>query len=506
MNKILVILPNNLGDVIMATPLLEGLKAKDPGCSVHYLVENGFEAGIEGNPYCDEIITFPRKEIRDFLLAPRAEKGFDAVREAVGRIAGSGFDVILNLCQHEYISYLVPLMRGKTVAGRYFRREGNHAIDDPWSQYLYAIPFYRRSNRLHAADVYRRIAGVKEHGGACSIRLTPCERAGAAELLAKKNVDAQKKIIVFQPGAAFPSKCWPAEHFVTLGRLLTRSGWQIVISGAPAEAGRARAIQAGIGDGCFSIAGETGFRQSIAVCGATQGCVTGDTATMHAAAGLRVPVYALFGPTSPVETGPYGTGNWVLCGHCPDRPCFRTACDLDRCMRSISPQTVWSCIENRGPLKDPGCDVHLSVIDCSGDFSLTGARAGAQGYIHEPNAWLVQKAFDPGIQPPRFTEGELSAPLRETGEWLAVVEKMKAALERYVSLGENSIGEFEREKRTLARFDGIGRFWTAVLNIRLNSVPLLNPLEGVRQSIEVCRSTLRQLQNLNTHKFPTESP
>jgi len=47
-------------------------------------------------------------------------------------------------------------------------------------------------------------------------------------------------------------------------------------------------------------------------------------------------------------------------------------------------------------------------------------------------------------------------------------------------------------------FKGIGEFWTALLNIRLNSVPLLNPLEGIKLSIEVCNSTIQQIRNAIT--------
>jgi len=62
--KILVMLPNNLGDVIMATPVLEGLRSKYPECRCAYFVEEGFEVGIENNPHCDEIIKFPRKKLK----------------------------------------------------------------------------------------------------------------------------------------------------------------------------------------------------------------------------------------------------------------------------------------------------------------------------------------------------------------------------------------------------------------------------------------------------------
>ena len=45
-HKILVILPNNLGDIIMTTPALEGLKSKYPDSEITFFEEEGFEGGI----------------------------------------------------------------------------------------------------------------------------------------------------------------------------------------------------------------------------------------------------------------------------------------------------------------------------------------------------------------------------------------------------------------------------------------------------------------------------
>jgi hypothetical protein len=386
-------------------------------------------------------------------------------------------------------------MKGKTIVGRHFLQEGNHAIADPWSQYLYAVPFSRSSNGLHASDVYRRIAGVKDHRGGYSIEISRQEKAIAKEFLEKRGIDFHKKRMVFQPGAAYPSKCWPIEHFISLGRLLVTRGWQIILTGAPSEKSRAKSISQGIGDNCFSVAGETQFRQSMSLCSLANGCVSGDTAQMHAAAGLDVPVYALFGPTNPVETGPYGSGSWVFSAHCPDRSCFKTKCATNSCMRSIAPETVLSCIENREPERNIQCDVYKTETRRNGDFKLVAVSGNAYSYVNEINASMTRKTFEPESKEPFFMGSETTRPLQETLQWLEAVEKMKGFLEKYLTLQENTwIGEFEREKRSLVNFKGIGEFWTALLNIRLNSVSLYNPIEGIKKSVEACRATWEQIK------------
>ena len=472
----------------MALPVLQGLKARYTDCHSTFFVETGFEAGLLHSPYCDEIAQFPRKELRNRLNSMQWRDGVGQAAEATKRLTGKKFDVVINLCQHTYISYFATLFKGSTTLGRHFLPEGNHAVIDPWSLYLYAVPFSRRSNSLHAVDVYRRIAGVAAHCGSYGICLTEEEKKWARTFLTAKGIDYGKKIMVLQAGAAFASKTWPVEHFITLGNLLVKNDWQIVLTGAPQELDMVSGIFSGIGSACFKTAGETTFRQSITLCSMAQGCVTGDTAQMHGAAGLGVPVYALFGATNPVETGPYGNGHWVFSAHCPDRPCFNDVCKTSLCMKSITPQTVFNCIVNNDPGANPRCDVYKTVLEPGGDFQLTPVNSDVFSFYNNAQAASARCAFGEQAGGAMVAVEETDRIAAETTEWIACVELMGDALDEYLrTKTAGSIQRFESIKASLTRFSTIGAFWTALLNLRLNGIPLLDPLKGVEQSREVCR-------------------
>jgi hypothetical protein len=74
----------------------------------------------------------------------------------------------------------------------------------------------------------------------------------------------------------------------------------------------------------------------------------------------------------------------------------------------------------------------------------------------------------------------------------------------------NALGRYERTfdpaqitifevcKQSLAGFTSIGAFCTAILNVRLNSIPLLDPHAAVRQSLEVCWQTHKQVSKAIT--------
>lgn len=493
-SKILVVLPNNLGDVIMATPVMEGLAKKHKNTHVMFFCEEGFEPGMENNPFCSQLITFPRKTVRD-LLRQNWRAGKELCSLCVNDIAGYGWDTVINLSQQNHISLLVSLFGGKSVLGQRYRAEGNHCIDDPWSQYLYAIPFARSCNNLHASDVFRRIAGVKSHRGGYSLSLAEREESWARKFLADRGFGgaAAEKTMAFQPGAAFPSKRWPAEYFVKLGSMLANDGWRILVTGAPVERDVAGAIAAHIGSAAVSVAGDTTFRQSMSLVSMCQGCVTGDTAQMHASAGFDVPTYALFGPTNPVETGPYGNGHMVFSGRCGSMPCFKTECGSRECMKSILPEDVYVCISSGSCPPSCSCNAYRTVLNRDGDYSLDACRAAMHRYFHEGAVCLVRNIFDdrwncvPG-------SADYAHGVAETGKWLEIVSDMCNALTRYEKTRDaRYVTMFEVIKKSLGGLTSVGAFCTAVLNLRLNSIPLLAPLDAVRQNIEVCWQTHKQV-------------
>ena len=492
--KYLVILPSNLGDVLMVTPVLEGLKRKFKSPYVAFLAEEGFEAAVDVNPFCDRVIRFARKEVRGLLCAPDWRAGRDRLAAFAREIANEQFDTIINLSQPDYVSFLVSLFGARNVAGQHYLRQGNHCVSDLWSEYLYAIPFSRTCNNLHATDVYRRIAGVKSHEGGYTLVLSAEEKSWARRFLENRGMNIGESLAVFQPGAAFPSKCWPAEHFVALGRLLIADGWRICVTGAPAEKDLAMTIADQLGRSAVCSAGETTFRQSAALVSLAGACVTGDTALMHAAATLGVPTFALFGPTNPVETGPYGNGHFVLSGNCQKMPCFKTQCETLECMKTILPVDVYTCMKSTNCPTVCSCNIYKTSCSPNSDYSIVACRENSRRYFREGDVCLVRNIVNdrwnclPGVS------AEYAAGVAETGAWLEAVSDMCNALMRYEkSREEKHIRKFEDLKKSMSGFTGVGAFCTAILNIRLNSVAALSPLQAVKQSIDVCWQTHKQV-------------
>jgi heptosyltransferase I len=115
---------------------------------------------------------------------------------------------------------------------------------------------------------------------------------------------------VLNPGAGWGAKRWPAERYGRVARALAADGVKSIINYGPGEEDLARAVEA-VSEG-GAVAMKSSISELIALTRRARLFVGGDTGPMHLAAGLQVPVVAIFGPTDPARNGPYGTRSIVL--------------------------------------------------------------------------------------------------------------------------------------------------------------------------------------------------
>jgi ADP-heptose:LPS heptosyltransferase len=68
---------------------------------------------------------------------------------------------------------------------------------------------------------------------------------------------------------------------------------------------------------------------------------------MHIAAAVGTPVVALFGPTDPSRTGPYGRGHTIIQKGLACSPCFLKKCDYMKCMLDITVEEVFYAVKEK---------------------------------------------------------------------------------------------------------------------------------------------------------------
>lgn len=324
-HKILIIKPSSLGDIIHTLPALSIIRKSFPQSYIAWLVNANFREILEGHPYLDEIIPFPR-----YLFL---KKGCSFLKELKER----HFDMVIDL-QGLLRSALIGLWSG--AEERIGFKRGRE-----FSPLFYTRPIEIEPEVLHAVDRNARLASSIS-GGIFELDFTfflsPRAIKKIEELL--KGMDIQGEIVTLNPATRWASKRWPEERWASLADELADKGAIFFVSGPGEEEGVKR-IRSLMKKCSFSLAGTLNLQELAAFLTRSRLLITVDSGTMHLASALPIPVVSLFGPTDPSRCGPYGQNDGVirLSLECSD--CYRTRCREMRCMKGIEPEMVLSKAE-----------------------------------------------------------------------------------------------------------------------------------------------------------------
>ena len=159
-------------------------------------------------------------------------------------------------------------------------------------------------------------------------------------------------LVLLQPGARWENKRWPVNYFSELVRLLAKKfpGARFAILGSGDDKPLGEIISRAAPECCLNLCGETSLPEMIEWVRLCDLMVTNDTGPMHAAAALGKPLVALFGPTEPRRTGPYGRLENVLRIELPCSPCLKSFCtwkNPNECLAAISPEAVFERVQKQ---------------------------------------------------------------------------------------------------------------------------------------------------------------
>jgi len=135
----------------------------------------------------------------------------------------------------------------------------------------------------------------------------------ARELRRKWPVKGERWVAL-QPGARWLNKRWPVEYFAEIVSQFpaARHGVRFAILGSAEDQSLGAAIFKAAPDKCLDLTGQLSLPEMLEWIRLSELMITNETGPMHAAAALGKRVIALFGPTEPRRTGPYGQMQNVL--------------------------------------------------------------------------------------------------------------------------------------------------------------------------------------------------
>lgn len=333
--RTLVISPNWIGDAIMAQPLLQRLKERNPTRAIDVLAPTWVAPVWKAMREVDTVMETP---FRHGALQLGERWKFARMLRQRGYAEAY---VLPNTLKFALIPWMagIPRRIGYKGETRYGLINVMHHDDR-------AAP--RPMVLFYEALANPPVRALPRPAALPQPRMTVSEEA-TAQALARMQLPADRPYLVFAPGAEFgPAKRWPSAHFAELARTVrqTHPDTGILLLGSGKDRPVCEEIVAAA-PGAHNLAGVTSLSEAIALIAKSAAVVSNDSGLMHVAAALRRPIVAVYGSTDPRHTPPLSDLAKIVWLHLECAPCQKRECPLGhhKCMNDIPAAMVWAPLQ-----------------------------------------------------------------------------------------------------------------------------------------------------------------
>lgn len=327
--------PNWVGDIVMATPVFECLRANLPEAKIIGVIKKSAQGILRDSPWVDDFVD-------------GSDKSWAGFRQMRGQLREHRPDAAVLLVNSLRSALTMRLSGVKELYG--YRREWRGPL-------LAGGPSIRRDNEgivpIPMVDYYLEICRwldleipepVKP-----SLFVGEGLRQRGEALLGKHGIDETDFVVGLNPGASFgSSKCWPAVYFAELANLCRgHLAAKVVILSGPGEEAIVQAI---VDTSNVEVVDLREDRVDLELLKPlVQRCnlmITNDTGPRHYAVAFDVPVVVIMGPTDPRYTAANLDQTVVVRKELACSPCHKKVCPRQHeCMREIKPAEVFAAAE-----------------------------------------------------------------------------------------------------------------------------------------------------------------
>ncbi|HEY3858089.1 MAG TPA: lipopolysaccharide heptosyltransferase II [Gammaproteobacteria bacterium] len=333
-NRILVVGPAWVGDMVMAQSLFMTLKARFPDSEIDVLAPAWSRPLLARMPEVKSAVTLPLEH---------GELGW-GVRRRLGVTLYGRYQRAIVL-PRSWKSALVPAFANIPIRTGY-RGEFRYGL----------INDIRKLDKKKLTQTVQRYVALGVPRDAALPPPVPEPRLRVDKdnqrlQLDLNRLNLDKPVVALLPGAEYgPAKRWPIERYAELAKRLTASGKQIWVFGSAKEDGLGVAIAQAAGEGAVNLCGRTKLADAVDLMALAECAVTNDSGLMHIAGAVGVRLVALYGSSSPDYTPPLTSKAEVVYLRLSCSPCFERTCPLKHfnCMMQMQVDDVFQRAISQG--------------------------------------------------------------------------------------------------------------------------------------------------------------
>ncbi|KPJ77472.1 MAG: hypothetical protein AMJ54_07615 [Deltaproteobacteria bacterium SG8_13] len=329
--NILLVQTSWLGDTVLSTPVIAGIKSIHPGAELWMLTTALSADLLRADPLLAGIITYDKRG---------RDSGFSGFARTCRRIRGLNFQRAYSL----HKSYRTALLLW------YSRIPERIGFENARLAFLYHI---RNPRPASEHDVIRNLSILSAQAPAEALnpqlRLFPPDVEDARPPV-REFLSHIRDFAILVPGSAWATKMWPWEGYRQVAVRLLERGVPVALLGASAEIPVAEKVARGLD--VVNLAGKTNIAEAMLMVSRARLMVCNDSMAMHLASAFQIPTVAIFCSTSPA----FGFGPWqnraivVQREDLPCKPCGphgfkRCPNDTQTCMQDLPASRVWEAVD-----------------------------------------------------------------------------------------------------------------------------------------------------------------
>jgi ADP-heptose:LPS heptosyltransferase len=272
--KILIIQTAFIGDVILATPIIEKLHSEYPNATLDFLLRKGNEGLLENHPFLNEVLIWDKKQGK-----------YKQMLRIIGQIRANKYDCVINLQRFFSTGLISVLSRGNIIIG----------FDKNPLSYLYSIkvPHIIGSETVHEVD--RNLSLLKSLVKKIE-RVRPCLYPHFNDFT---KVIPTGLYITISPTSVWFTKQYPQNKWVDLINQIPTDTTIYLLGGKTDFEACEQIINSAERGNISNMCGQLSFLQSAALMKNAQMNYVNDSAPMHLASAVNAPVTAIFCSTIP---------------------------------------------------------------------------------------------------------------------------------------------------------------------------------------------------------------